>query len=94
MKMIDSGDVSFRELSEANGKRSKQFPDGFTGGSIKADCERFLEKHKSADAVGFELAEIIIHADLCARRLGLSLGYFVRERFNHGSELFGSDEKL
>ena len=46
------------------------------------------------DAVGWELADVVIYLDLLAARLGIELGEAVRAKFNIVSDRRGSDLKL
>ena len=45
-------------------------------------------------AIGKELADTVIYADLLAARLGINLGEAVREKFNAVSELRGVPQRL
>lgn len=45
-------------------------------------------------AVGEELADVVIYADLLASRLGLCLGDCVAEKFNSTSVKVGSDKRI
>lgn len=47
-----------------------------------------------ARAIGDELADVVIYADLAAARLGLRLDELVREKFNRVSERVGSQVTL
>lgn len=126
IKLIDSGDLSFRELASANEKRVVQYRNGagelvhgFLGvvtwsisdwtnalaGEVGEACnlsKKLMrgdfdsgEAHDAAvKKLGHELADVVTYADLCAQRLGLSLGDLVREKFNIVSDRVGSDEKL
>lgn len=43
---------------------------------------------------GFEIADMVIYADLLCQKLGLSLEDLIREKFNAVSERVGSDIRL
>lgn len=45
-------------------------------------------------AIGHELADVVIYADLLCTRLGINLGELVRSKFNVVSERRGSEVKL
>ena len=44
--------------------------------------------------IGYELADLVIYADLLAARLGLNLGQCVTDKFNATSEMIGSARRL
>lgn len=55
-----------------------------------------LRRGESIDhvAIGYELADVVIYADLLAARLGLDLGEMVRQKFNIVSGRVGSAIRL
>lgn len=46
------------------------------------------------EALGKELADVVIYADLVARRIGIDLGALVAAKFNETSEKYGFPERL
>jgi NTP pyrophosphatase (non-canonical NTP hydrolase) len=48
----------------------------------------------SREALGHELADVVIYADLLAARAGIHLGDAVRDKFNIVSDKRGSDVRL
>lgn len=59
-----------------------------------SDKDTVHERARLIDAIGKELADTVIYADLLALRLGLSLGEEIRNKFNEVSERRGSKERL
>ena len=55
---------------------------------------QYLSESGLLTAIGAELADVVIYADLLASRLGLSLGECVVEKFNVTSDKIGSPKKL
>lgn len=82
------------EAGEASNQAKKllRFDTGMTGPN---------GKHNNGDsreaivaAIGAELADVVIYADLVAQRLELDLERLVREKFNETSRKYGFPETL
>lgn len=60
----------------------------------RGDYETEQQIAEAKKAIGKELADIVIYAELVAQRFGLTLGNEVVEKFNEVSERIGSKVKL
>lgn len=69
-------------------KKLRRLDDGKQLANIPADRARIIE------SIEYELADMVIYADLLASRLGINLGEAVRAKFNVVSDRVGSPIKL
>lgn len=101
--------VDFEQLRAANVTRSEQcfFPvkewtptDWATAmaGECGEACNLIKKNRRGdpveLDAIGDELADVVLYADLLAARLGIDLGQAVRRKFNAVSKKRKSDVRL
>lgn len=76
------------EACNAGKKRLRLVKGNQQHGDVPANIEA------ATAAIMGELADVVIYADMCATRLGMSLGDAVREKFNQISEREGFPERL
>jgi NTP pyrophosphatase (non-canonical NTP hydrolase) len=82
------------EAGEACGqvKRLNRIEDGIA--NLDAEGNDLQDRDEAIRAIGLELADVVIYADLLAQRIGLRLEDVVVEKFNRVSERYGFPERL
>lgn len=59
-----------------------------------ADLDTLKHRQELVEDAGKELADVVIYADLCAARFGLSLEQLVRNKFNEVSKRRQASQRL